>query len=68
MTIAQLSEFNQILNIFNNISKNGINESSKRWILENLPKSLPFFTHLISFEIIERITINRNILKLNKRN
>lgn len=70
MTDKEFLDFKQILNDFNQISEFGINESLENWILQTLPRALPFFTHLIihaKFESISRITINRNILKKNKR-
>lgn len=70
MTIQQLSEFNYSLNIFNKISKQGINESTENWLLQALPISTPFFAHHVryyNFPTLHRITINRNILGSNKR-
>lgn len=70
MTKAELTSFNLLLNTFNSISQNGINGAYEKWLLENLPKSLPLFTHLIAFynfPKLERVTINRNIMKTNKR-
>jgi hypothetical protein len=70
MTNRELGEFNGLLNEFNKISNNGINEFWEKWLLQVLPNSMPFFTHLIAyynFPTLERITINRNILGSNKR-
>lgn len=70
MTNNQLSEFYDFLTVFSEISRYPINENIENWILQNLPKSLPFFTHLVidaKFDSISRITINKNILNRNKR-
>lgn len=70
MTKEELTAFNVLLNTFNKISENGINDVWEKWLLENLPKSLPLFSHLIAFynfPKLERVTINRNIMKTNKR-
>lgn len=70
LTQQELNQFNIMLNTFNVISQSPISETSEKWLLETLPKSLPLFTHLTNqynFPKIERITINRSILKENKR-
>lgn len=70
MTNKEISNFNQLLNSFNYLSKVGINDATEKWILSVLDNSLPFFTHLIShyqFDVLERITINYRILDSNKR-
>ena len=70
MTEREISEFNLLLNTFNKIAVNGINDVSEKWILSVLDQSLPLFTHLIvhyEFETLERITVNNRILGTNKR-
>lgn len=70
MQKRQLNDFNLLLNTFNQISQRGIDEITEKWLLEFLPKSLPFFTHLIAyyeFPTLERITINKRIHGTNKR-
>lgn len=70
LTQQELNQFNLMLNTFNIISQSPINEASEKWLLDNLPKSLPLFAHLINrytFPTIQRITINKNILQTNKR-
>ncbi|MFD0975373.1 hypothetical protein [Salinimicrobium gaetbulicola] len=70
MTNKDINDFTLLLNTLNYISVKDINESSEKWIIEVLNKSLPLFTHLInsySLDKIERITINRRIHGSNKR-
>lgn len=70
MTQQEISAFNQLLNLFNRFSEDGINETTEKWILSVLDNSLPLFTHLIysyQFDKIERITINKRVLDSNKR-
>lgn len=70
MNTKQLSDFNGFLNVVNELCRNGINESTEKWIIENLERNLPFFSHLVfeqEYEVIERVTVNGRILKSNKR-
>lgn len=70
MTTQDLNEFKNMLSAFHLISDRGINEISEKWLLETLPKSLPLFAHLIDYfdiPILERVTINKRVVKTNKR-
>jgi len=70
MTNQELFEFQQLLLTFNKMAAQGITDIYEKFLLSALPKSLPLFTHLISynsFPTLERVTINRNILGTNKR-
>lgn len=70
MTTQDLYEFKNMLSAFHRIADRGINEVSEKWLLETLPKSLPLFAHLVDYfdiPILERITINKRVLKTNKR-
>ncbi len=70
LTQIEINEFNLLLNTCNQISMRGIDENWEKWILENMSKFLPLFTHLIAFlhfDKLERITINKRILGTNKR-
>jgi hypothetical protein len=69
-TQIEINEFNLLLNTCNQISMRGIDGNWEKWILDNLNKLLPRFTHLIAFrhfDKLERITINKRILGTNKR-
>jgi hypothetical protein len=70
LTQIEIKEFNLLLKTCDQISIRGINEQWEKWILDNLPKYLPLFTHLVAFydfTKLERITINKRILGSNKR-
>ncbi|WP_370402898.1 hypothetical protein, partial [Tenacibaculum dicentrarchi] len=70
LTQIEINEFNLLLNTCNQISMRGIDEQWEKWILRNLPKYLPLFTHLVAFydfKKLERITVNKRILGTNKR-
>lgn len=66
----ELNSVNGLLNSLNEIGKFEVTEKVEAFIIEALTGLMPFSTHLVAhynFEKIERITINRNILKTNKR-
>lgn len=66
----ELNTVNGILNSLNEIGKFEVTEKTEAFIIEALNELMLFSTHLVAhydFEKIERITINRKILKNNKR-
>ncbi|PKB00404.1 RES domain-containing protein [Flavobacteriaceae bacterium MAR_2009_75] len=66
----ELNSINALLNSLNEIGKFEMTEKTEAFIIEALTDLMPLTTHLVAhynFKKIERITINRNILKTNKR-
>jgi len=70
LTQSELNSLNQLLNSLNEIGRYEILEKSEVFIIKALEELLPFVTHLVAyykFPKIERVTINKRILKSNKR-
>ena len=70
MTNFEYSQFKLLINTIDDILKTEINKNSEEWIINMLDKNLQFlyFTlNDISFPILERMTINRNVLGENRR-
>ncbi|MBI0398018.1 RES domain-containing protein [Cyclobacterium marinum] len=66
----QIKNFSNLLDYFKNLSGGAVNGVTEKWLLMVLDSTLPIFFSLKNksrFPIIERITINKNVIGKNKR-
>lgn len=70
MTKEEIANFKILLEEFRKQSESGINEVTEMWTRSTLDACHPFFTTLIvSYKVdrIERLTVNKRVMKKNKR-